>query len=179
MIFTAPAIGGEMNKGRHWKLSPETRARMSIAQRGNKKSLGLKQSAESRRKRSLALKGRVFSEEHRARIAAAKRGKKLPAVVCEKMSLARQGAKHPNWKGGITPENQRVRNSREMKAWRDAVFSRDQFTCLDCGQIGGKLEADHIKPFAYFPELRFDISNGRTLCFTCHRTGQGWRLHAR
>jgi hypothetical protein len=37
-----------------------------------------------------------------------------------------------------------------------------------CGQIGGKLNVDHIKPFSLFPELRFDIKNGRTLCLLCH-----------
>ena len=49
------------------------------------------------------------------------------------------------------------------------MFERDKFTCVWCGQIGGSLNADHIKPFFDYPELRLDISNGRTLCVPCHR----------
>ena len=73
------------------------------------------------------------------------------------------------WKGGVTPENHKIRNSVPMKNWRKAVFERDDFTCQICEKRGCELNADHIKPFAYFPELRFELSNGRTLCVDCHK----------
>lgn len=56
-----------------------------------------------------------------------------------------------------------------MKEWRKHVFQRDDYTCQACGQRGGKLNADHELPFSLFPDLRFEILNGRTLCVYCHR----------
>lgn len=85
------------------------------------------------------------------------------------------GEKHPNWQGGITPINKKIRRSFENKEWRKSVFERDNYTCIECGIKGGKLNADHIKPFSLFPELRFDINNGRTLCQNCHKK-IGWSL---
>ncbi len=61
-----------------------------------------------------------------------------------------------------------ARYSPEMAKWRRAVFERDDYTCQGCGKRGCELNADHIKPFAYFEELRFELSNGRTLCVPCH-----------
>jgi hypothetical protein len=89
------------------------------------------------------------------------------------LSENRLGEKHPNWMGGITPINNKIRNSVEYKLWRKSVFERDNYTCVWCGEkelVSGKLNADHIKPFALFPELRFAIDNGRTLCENCHKT---------
>jgi endogenous inhibitor of DNA gyrase (YacG/DUF329 family) len=80
-----------------------------------------------------------------------------------------KGEKNPSWKGGITPINTKIRNSNEYAEWRISVFERDNYTCQECGSRGVELNADHIKPFALFPELRLRIENGRTLCVPCHR----------
>lgn len=85
-----------------------------------------------------------------------------------------KGKDHWNWKGGITPQNQKERNSSQYRRWREAVFARDDYTCQKCGQRGGNLNAHHISAWAKDKGRRFDVSNGITLCSKCHKA-----IHAR
>lgn len=144
------------------KHSEETRQKMSESHKGkNTWSKGKKISEEHRQKIiKNRLKNYKHSDEVRAKISLSKKGKKRPEISGEKCYL---------WKGGINPINLKIRKSLEMKMWREAVFTRDNWTCVLCLKVGGDLNADHIKQFAFYPELRFDIENGRTLCVPCHR----------
>lgn len=97
-----------------------------------------------------------------------------PRCSSEYKSIRQRGKKSHLWQGGKTTEAMRIRNSREYADWRAAVFQRDGYVCQECGKRGGRLNADHIKPFSTHPELRLCVDNGRTLCEPCHRKTPTW-----
>ena len=84
-----------------------------------------------------------------------------------------KGANSNFWKGGISLISriirQNVMGTGRYRRWRIRVFERDSYTCQSCKAKGVYLNADHIKPFALFPKLIFDINNGKTLCRGCHK----------
>lgn len=79
----------------------------------------------------------------------------------------------PNWKGGVTPQHQIIRQSAEYKEWRKQVLQRDHYACQVCSKRGGHLTAHHLWKFSEFPHLRFSINNGLTLCRDCHLSIKG------
>lgn len=97
---------------------------------------------------------------------------KVCSIPCR--NALNSGPRNKMWRGGITSESELIRKSLKYVSWRKSVMERDNFTCLECGQYGGQLQVDHIKPFALYPELRFDQSNGRTLCKGCHFKTDTW-----
>lgn len=162
----------EKLKGKMPKFIPSmkgvkfSKERLESVSGKNSPRYGKKLSDETKRKMSVSRVGHSVSEETRRKISKSHLGKPC---------LTNRGKNNRNWRGGITPHNHKVRNSLEYKIWRMAIFERDNFTCIWCGIRSGKgvevyLHADHIKPFAHFPELRFAIDNGRTLCIDCHKT---------
>lgn len=131
--------------------------------------VGYLNSPETRKKMSNARIGRKCPLDERMKISSSKIGKKKTLETRKKMSERLKGNRTNLWKGGITGINRLIRSSFEYRLWRESVFKRDNWTCTECGKKGGELNADHIKPFSQYPELRFAIDNGRTLCINCHK----------
>lgn len=71
-------------------------------------------------------------------------------------------------------------NSVAWRQLRDHILERDNHECQWCKANGlmvtdmnTVLEVDHIKELEYYPELRFDEDNLRTLCKDCHNKRHG------
>jgi len=82
---------------------------------------------------------------------------------------SRRGDNHPGYKPELTDEERVSRRVFEgQDVFRSSIFKRDDYTCVACGERGGKLEAHHIKPWSAFPGLRYQKRNLVTLCVKCH-----------
>ena len=68
--------------------------------------------------------------------------------------------------------NGRDRSTPEYREWRFKVMKRDSFICVNCGSKE-KLQAHHKIRWVENESLRFDIDNGITLCYLCHRKEHG------
>lgn len=123
----------------------------------------------------------------------------LPCATCGKPTGGKDGrvkkfcsrrcvGLHPdnvariNAQRGVKPRTyykrkRKKHGSAQEREWRQRVFARDDWTCQECGERGGRLNADHIKQYSLYPAQRFDVNNGRTLCESCHRKTPtyGWR----
>lgn len=184
--------------------SQETRDKISRANTGHKGwSTGLPVSEETRRKIGEANKGKRLGMRHTEETRAVIREKRALQGCSDetrsKMSAAKKGTKQSKgWidakvasrvayydeQGRKTPENIRIRMSKEYRDWRESVFKRDNWTCQICfirSEAGNPvvIQADHIRQFAFFPELRFELSNGRTLCVPCHRATPTYARNSR
>ena len=153
----------------------------------------LKKEGIKARKTHLYHIGRKLPEKHKKKIGLANKtamlgnsnskgrvspmkGRRQTTEARRKIGNSQRGEKHYNWKGGVTPEHMRIRNSDEYKEWRMKVLQRDRFSCVNCGyrsRVKRDIVVDHIKPFCLYPELRLEVSNGRTLCRECDNE-LGW-----
>lgn len=150
------------NKGKKMKpFSKETKEKMSLAKKGKQYRLGHKFSSFTKNKMRLA-----------------KLGDKNPMKRIE-VRIKFQGENSHFWKGGISPYTKIVKRSFEYRDWRKKVFERDNYTCQMCKKRGIYLEPHHIKGFTKYPELRFEVSNGLTLCRECHMKTDNYKGKAK
>lgn len=163
-----------INNMKGHSVSSETRKKISEAQKGKKNhAYGKKQSIEFKQMMSKKMMGRPFY--------GGMTNKKHSIETRLKMrESSKKGEANHSWRGGITPENKRIFRSMEYKLWREAVFKRDNYVCVVGGKAhGNNIQADHIKSFAKFPNLRFVVNNGRTLCVDCHRKTDTYGVKSR
>lgn len=79
------------------------------------------------------------------------------------------GSKNPNWRGDAVKRYRRERNSYQSRKWSLDVRARDGHQCVKCGALNQRLHAHHIKEFRRNKKLRYELSNGVTLCIPCHQ----------
>jgi hypothetical protein len=101
--------------------------------------------------------------------------KKYCTHTCYALSLKGKAPWNKGLNNYVTPTDFR---RPEMKSdayisWRNEVFRLDNYYCRRCFAHSGEgkrvnLVAHHIKPWKDFPELRYDVDNGATLCVKCH-----------
>lgn len=143
----------------------------------------------------IGMKGTPHTEKARMEMSIARKGKyplrgktlKEMQIIREKISKSQFGRVYPHrqgknshlWRGGVSSRNHLERSSSKYRIWRKSVFERDNYTCQICGIRGGVLQADHIMPFALYIDLRYKLSNGRTLCVTCHKATDSYMNRGR
>lgn len=119
-------------------------------------------------------KGRKLSKETREKMSRTRIGHQISSATKDKIRQALTGRKRPELSGEKNPcwnpnrEEVAVnakRNTIEHRTWARAVKNRDGWKCRmknkDCTD---KIEAHHILPYSKYPELRYEINNGITLC---------------
>ena len=207
------------------KQTQETRKKISLALKGRKKPIRSKEHCNNLRR---SLIGRVawnkglvgaYSEETKKKISRTlkRKGIKPPSRKGAKLSkkhikvlksiwINRKRSKknrlnsslgarkrvlngtHNFYRGGLVSIKQQIRDCVQYKLWRETIFKRDNYTCVDCLAKNGNgksvyLIADHIQSLASIIRLYkiknlkdalncdilWDINNGRTLCTECHR----------
>jgi len=111
-------------------------------------------------------------------------------------SCSNKGKNNGSYIDGRSPLTKSIRNLSKNKIFIELTFKRDNYTCQECGQIGGKLEAHHKKAFhiilaeflkeynqfrpiedketliilAMIYKPFWDSNNGKTLCKDCHKS---------
>jgi len=144
--------GDNPNSWKYLKLGHGWNKGMSKAN-GDNLVYGRPRSESTKQLISQALKGKPKSLEHR---------QKQSKTILDKFDrLGRKIPRSAKWDG-------------RYQRWRRAVLERDSNTCQHCVIQEEHLHTHHIFRFTDYPELRYDVNNGLTLCGNCHRKTENY-----
>lgn len=154
-------------------ISEETKKKMSISHKGlNIWSKGKIVPIETRQKISISMKGKnTWMTNRKNHISKEAREKMRLNMLGNKYNPGIRGEKHYRWitdRSKLKIDTKKHLDTR-YKYWMLEVKKRDSWKCriadVNCG---GRLEAHHILNWKEYPELRYDINNGITLCQAHH-----------
>jgi hypothetical protein len=97
--------------------------------------------------------------------------------------LARRGSHKKGYDCKINELLLIIRQSFSYLDWRKKCFEKQDYTCIKCNQVGGKLEVHHINPFKVIMKENeieniddaescqglWNINNGAVMCKKCHK----------
>jgi hypothetical protein len=153
------------NKGKI--LSDETKQRISESISGERNhSFGKKHSDATKEKMRAAQAGKKYNKGAHW---------KLSSEQVEKIRIRQSGETNSGWiKDRTELKTDRLKSyDTQYKNWMLKVKSRDDWKCkINNHKCGGRLEAHHILNWTDYPELRYDINNGVTLCKEHHPRGR-------
>jgi len=110
--------------------------------------------------------GKTRSEKTKKAISVARTGKEYPNLQGENNGMF--GKRSANWKGGVTPERQKLYATGKWNEIIKVVYKRDNYLCAKCKKPNRNIHAHHIKSWADYPDNRIDLDNLITICKQCH-----------
>ena len=156
------------------KLSFETKEKISIAHKGKKFSY------ERKIEHSKILKGikkTKRSEEHCKKLSESikkdyEKGRESPfKKIWEENPNFLRGENNYNYKKdrNTLVKSEKKHLDGKYREWMLAVKNRDCWKCkINNSDCSGRLESHHILDWKNYPELRYEINNGITLCHAHH-----------
>jgi len=142
--------------------------------------------------------GKKLSDEHKLKISMANIGKKPTESIRKLLSEKAKQRCTKEWKENLSKKlrgrdiywargeshylykkdraklakysnGNEYRNSSLHREWSQLVKNRDGWKCkISNNNCFGKVVAHHILPWSKFPELRYEVNNGITLCHFHH-----------
>lgn len=99
-------------------------------------------------------------------------GKSLSQEHISKIRASNTGSKNKRWihdRNLLKMDARKKSYDSRYKQWMRSVKNRDNWKCrIADNNCDGRLEAHHILNWKDYPELRYDINNGITLCHFHH-----------